>query len=181
MTWHSVDRWRFSGPVAPVGDAVRQVIACHDPELALIVLESALNLGLIGWAEAEHLTRRASRRKAAVLAHLSEQAQSGGETRVRLFLELHGVHVRAQVSIPGVGRVDLLVGDRLVIECDSRQHHTGGKHYARDRRRDLELITLGYKPVRLTYHQIFFEWEATQQYLLRLVRSGRRRVRLVAA
>ncbi|MFX4274069.1 endonuclease domain-containing protein [Propionibacteriaceae bacterium Y1685] len=180
VTVHRERSWSFTSAVAPMTDALRQVLRRHDAELGLIVLESALNRGLIGWAEAEYMTRQAPERKAAVLAHLSDRSESGTETRVRLFFQMNGVRVRPQVSIPGVGRVDLVVGDRLVIECDSVSFHTGVQNYARDRGRDLALGLAGYKIVRLTYHQVFDDWAATSQRLLRMIRVDRRRDRRIA-
>lgn len=44
---------------------------------------------------------------------------------MRLRLRRRKVELRTQVTIADVGRVDLLVGERLVIEVDSKEHHTG--------------------------------------------------------
>lgn len=95
-------------------------------------------------------------------AFLSGKSQSGTESRVRLHLQQRHVPVRPQVHIVGVGRVDLLVGNSLAIELDSRAHHTGAENYAKDRSRDLELVRLGYRVIRLTYQQVFDDWAATQ-------------------
>jgi very-short-patch-repair endonuclease len=60
------------------------------------------------------------------------------------------------VRIRGVGRVDLVIGDRLVIECDSREFHDKADSYAADRARDLELLRQGYREIRLTYAQVVY-------------------------
>lgn len=102
-------------------------------------------------------------------------AESGSETRVRLFLQMRRIPVRIQVKISGMeGRVDLVVGDRLVIECDSHKHHSTPEDQLRDRKRDLALRALGYENIRLAYPQIWgLEWEETMQHILNEVRKRR--------
>lgn len=78
--------------------------------------------------------------------------------------------VRAQVEIPGVGRVDLLIGRRLVIECDSRAHHTGEAAYESDRTRDRKLVRMGYLVIRLTYQQKLNDWPNVEADILALIR-----------
>lgn len=60
----------------------------------------------------------------------------------------------------------------LVIECDSKAHHTSAKNYAEDRARDLTLLALGYVVVRLTYEQILNQWADTEKKLLRIVAAA---------
>ena len=86
-------------------------------------------------------------------------AESGIETRVRLWLESRGIAFRAQAVIVGVGRVDFLIGKRLVIEVDGKAHHTGVERFHRDRDRDLELKARGYEVIRLTYAHVVHDWE----------------------
>lgn len=101
-----------------------------------------------------------------------DEAESGTETKVRLFFQLRSVPVRAQVQIPGVGRVDLLVGRRWIVECDSRAHHTGEEQYEKDRRRDISAVERGYFTTRLTHGMVFRRWEKTTQRLRAVIRSG---------
>ena len=86
-------------------------------------------------------------------------------------LRLAGLHltVATQVVIPGVGRVDLLVGERLVIEADSIAHHADADGYRRDRARDLRLARLGFRVLRLTWEQVMFEWDEVEATILGLV------------
>ncbi|QCR18431.1 hypothetical protein C1N71_02340 [Agrococcus sp. SGAir0287] len=69
--------------------------------------------------------------------------------------------MRTQVRI-GDARVDLLVGDRLVIECDGGEHHAGWEAQAADRARDGRLVTLGSLVVRLTDQQIVDDWATVE-------------------
>lgn len=162
-------------PLAPVMDCLREAIARHDVETGLIVTESAVNLGLIGESAARDLLGSAPSAKRASWSHFMLGAGSGSETRVRLFLQQHRFKVRPQVAIPGVGRVDLLVGESLIIECDSEQHHAAGERYRMDRVRDLASGDLGYTTIRLSYDQIWYHWEQTQRSVLAELATGRHR------
>jgi len=86
-----------------------------------------------------------------------------------------GVKVRAQVKIDGVGRVDLVVDDCLVVQCDGKRHHSNQYIYEQDRRRDLALRDLGFTVTQLSYKQIWDQWEATQQSLRRQIRRHEHR------
>lgn len=85
-----------------------------------------------------------------------------------------------QHEVPTVGWIDLLVGNRLAIELDSRAHHTGEEDYERDRIRSRKLIPLGYLPMRLTYAQVFGDWETTYADIVATVRKGYHRSRAAA-
>jgi very-short-patch-repair endonuclease len=65
--------------------------------------------------------------------------------------------------------VDLLVGDRLVVELDGEQWH-GGDRFEEDRRRDLALVAAGYLVVRISYRQVMNEWDAIERLLLEIIR-----------
>lgn len=154
-----------SAAVAPLLDCLSQALRYHDPETGLILLESAVNKNLISTTEAEHLISLAPQRAQSKLKRFSPTAQSGSETRVRMFLQGLGVPVAPQFYIPGVGRVDMLVGDSLIVECDSFAHHDKGQDYVRDRQRDVESYKRGCQRIRLSYPQIWTEWEDTQHVL----------------
>lgn len=64
-----------------------------------------------------------------------------------------GVRVRQKVQI-GPDRVDFVLGDRLIVELDSREFHEKERDYARDAR----LVARGYRVLRFSYRQVMFEW-----------------------
>ena len=68
------------------------------------------------------------------------------------------------------GRVDLLVGDRLVIECDSVRHHGERSRYYADRSRDRASLIEGCLVLRLTWEDIWLRWEETRGALDTLIR-----------
>ncbi len=63
-----------------------------------------------------------------------------------------------QVEIRGVGRVDFLVGERLVIEVDGREYHVDVERFENDRRRDALLSGLGFRVLRFSYEQVLRRW-----------------------
>jgi very-short-patch-repair endonuclease len=77
-----------------------------------------------------------------------------------------------QVGIPGVGRVDLLIGDRLVLEVDGRAFHSSTPDFARDRERDLTLAGLGFRVLRLSYGQVVADWPASEAAIRAVVDAG---------
>lgn len=147
----------------PVMDAIAQVFRCGGVDQGFVVLESAAHLGKIDTAGLSQLTSRlseAARRWARLANDLSE---SGTESLVKLMLLRLGVPFRQQVAIPGVGRVDFLLGEHLVVEVDSKQHHSNP--YA-DRKRDAALSILGKRVLRFMYSQVVYELPEVESALL---------------
>jgi hypothetical protein len=110
-----------SGGIASVVDAVMDAVQCQWEERAVVVIDSALNAGLVSRRQLEQAFEHAPRRYARALGRADARSQSGIETLVRLRLRARGIRVSVQVRISGVGHVDLLIGDRFVIECDSNR------------------------------------------------------------
>lgn len=168
-------RTSTTGPLATLRECLHQVLLFHDAETGLVVLESAVNLGRISVSEAWELIRLVPKRKQHQLRFFTPSAQSGSETRVRYFLQRHRIPVFPQVYIPSVGRVDLVVGNSLIIECDSRAHHSAERDYQIDRTRDFSSMLSGRETVRLGYWQIWHTWEETSEGLLVKARNPRYR------
>lgn len=159
--------------VAPVLDSVAHVLHRHDEETGLVVLESAVNKGFLPPAEARWLLANTPLASQRTSQHFSPLAQSGSETRVRLFFQRRAVRVEPQAFIPGIGHVDVLVGKSWIIEADSREHHAAPRNVQIDCARDLKARELGYVRDRLSYEQIWLFWEETQRMLIDLLRTKR--------
>ncbi|MET0853496.1 MAG: DUF559 domain-containing protein [Microterricola sp.] len=154
----------------PLIRALAEMFGCSDEVSALVALDSALNAGLIGvWQlpELKALTIPSRRRS---IDKADPGSQSGLETIVRLLMRSHGVALRTQVQIDGVGRVDILIGDRLVVELDGYGFHAN--RFEEDRERDWELIQRGYLVVRVSYRMVMEQRERVEAGLLALVRRG---------
>jgi very-short-patch-repair endonuclease len=169
LHWDSTSQHRRS-PIVSVEDALAQLVGCAPFESALASLDSALNLGLVTLTWTTALlggTRDGERLRRAV----DRSAESGTETIARVRLRRRGLRVRTQVRIAGVGRVDMIIGDRLVLEIDSRTHHLG-KNYEEDRRRDLELVRQGFIVIRASYRTVLEQWPLLERAVLDIVERG---------
>lgn len=164
---------RFAPNVAvdPLETALLTALGCLDDEGIVVVLDSILHQRLLGRDQLAGILAGCPARIRRLLAATDERAESGTESMVRFRLRRLGIKLRSQVFIEGVGRVDFLVGKRLVIEVDSRAHHTGERAYSSDRWRDLVLVTHDRIIIRLTYENVLYEWDAILEHLRRLIRS----------
>lgn len=164
----SADSWRVGG-----FDAVAQCLGCLAREWAIAVLDSALGNGVVGSHELAALEAvvPVDRRQWVRLA--DGRAGSGTETLVRLALQDAGLRVTPQAQISGVGRVDLLVGTRVVVEVNSERWHSTPEQRAEDYRRDLELGRLGYVVVRVSYDQATGQRDDVVAAVMRAVRTSR--------
>jgi very-short-patch-repair endonuclease len=149
--------------------ALDTAIMCLDAEGALVAVDSALNKKYVTLAELRHRFRGKPRHM-RVLSRAVTTSESGTETLVRTRLRGRGVKLRIQVRIGGVGRVDILVGDRLIIEVDGKEHHDDPDAFTRDRRRDLAAHARGYLTIRLSYRQVMYEWPEVERQVLALIR-----------
>ncbi|MFW5469159.1 hypothetical protein ACOCJ4_03845 [Knoellia sp. CPCC 206435] len=94
----------------------------------------------------------------AAIEAADPRAESPGESLTRLVLLEAGLVVRSQVSITDadgfVGRVDLLVGDRVVVEFDGAVKYDGldgRRELMKEKKREERLRDAGYRVVRVTW------------------------------
>lgn len=167
------DRLDLARGVDDIESALRVAVRCLDLRAAVVVVDSALNRGLITLASVEHVLGTSARGR-RILALADGRAESGIETLARLGLRRLRVRVRSQVVIPGVGRVDLLIGDRLILELDGRRWHVD---FEADRARDRRLVARGYLVIRASYRQVMEEWEEIAGQIVTLVRRDEHRWR----
>lgn len=161
--------WPDDDPVPSLAVTLAHAARCLPAVKTAILIESALNQGQLSALDLADLLGALPQRLRVPLSRVRVDAQSGTETAVRWWLEGLRVTVRSQVQLLPAARVDLLVGTNWVIECDSRRFHDAPEQYREDRRRDLALIARGYTVTRLTWEQVFLEWEQTEQMLLTIL------------
>lgn len=157
-------------PTDSLAGALTCAAACLAITDAIIMLDSVRNLRLLADADIDEALASLSQTRQKALARSSAGAESGTETLVRLRLTALHLRVRPQVRIEGVGRVDLVVGDRLVIEVDSRAHHDNPAAYEHDRTRDLALVERGYLVIRVTYRRVMSDMASIERAVLAVVR-----------
>lgn len=141
---------------------------------AVAVLDSALRATSLTPVELM-LAAAAWRPRARVAAALAdERSESGTESVLRVLLHEVGIHSTPQAPLPlgGAQRADLLVGDRLLIECDSEAHHAELAHRRADLLRDESLVALGYIVVRLDYRQVLHDPDGVVAGICSVVARG---------
>ncbi len=157
-------------------DGVENVLAlvatCLPYEEALVVWESALRAGTVDRdALARYPLPPAARRLREDAGMFSD---SGLETLVVPRLLWLRLPLRRQIWIHG-HRVDLLIGERLVLQIDGG-HHTGAQRDA-DIAHDAALMLMGYHVIRVGYRQVVDHWEEVQDLIMRAVAQGLHRAR----
>jgi very-short-patch-repair endonuclease len=145
---------------------------CESPEWVVAAADSAIRRGDIRREEWDRALLGLPARHRLLLARVDPAAESILESITRFRLRMLGLDLRAQVRIPGVGRVDLVVGERLVIELDGWEFHRDREQFEEDRRRDAALAALGYVVLRFTYRQITREWSRVRAAVLALEPLG---------
>lgn len=146
--------------------ALLQYFGCAVEERAFAALESALHLGLLGTRGLAELRRRLPERQRWIIDLARSDAESGLESLLRFRLHLIGIDVRSQVLIHGVGRVDFLLGDRIILEVDGRLNHDGSSKRHKDLVRDAAAAAQGLETLRFDYAMIIFDWPAVLAAIL---------------
>lgn len=152
-------------------DEIENVLAlvavCQPYETALAVWESALNRKLVVRASLERLPLGPTARR--LCAEVDPFADSGLESFAVHRLRWMGVPLMRQAWIAG-RRVDLLIGERLVLQIDGG-HHVGAQRAA-DIAHDAELMLLGYHVIRVGYRAMVDDWPTVQARIMRAVAQG---------
>lgn len=155
--------------IAPALVVLEHLLLTFAPARALTTVDSALHQLRIRPADLAVLRERLPAHLAGVLALADARAESGLETVARVLLQLAGFRVVPQVEITGVGRVDLVVEGRLIVELDGAVWHAG--KFEEDRARDAAAARLGYRTLRFTYQQVMDEWPTVFAAITRALAS----------
>lgn len=145
----------------PLPNVLLNVARCLQFEHALATWESALNKRLI---DLEFLSALPlPPRVRCVLENCTPFADSGLETLFRTRLAWLRLPIRAQTWLHG-HRVDFLIGDRLIVQIDGKQH--AGAQKISDYQHDASLRARGYSVVRVGYAQVMYDWPSVQEVIL---------------
>lgn len=151
--------------LAPVVACLIHAYRCLDEEAFFAAYESAWNMRLLGAHDRARIRRELPSAAAWLLDLAQPDAQSGLESLLRLRLHVLGIRLDCQVSLPGVGRVDFVVGGRVILEADGKDNHSHAKRHA-DLRRDAAASALGYETLRFDYAMIVHDWPAVLAAIL---------------
>ncbi|WP_353816689.1 type IV toxin-antitoxin system AbiEi family antitoxin domain-containing protein [Agromyces sp. SYSU T00266] len=170
-----VQHWNELAPArteVSLVDALLQIRGCHGDDAFFATLESALHDRVLTPAQHDEL-REGITESARWLVDLARtDAESGLESLLRLRLHRLGLELRTQVDVPGVGRVDFVIGDRLIVEVDGRNGHEDASDRHKDRVRDAVAAAHGFDTIRFDYHLVVHEWRLVEDAILAKVGSG---------
>ena len=147
-------------------DALLQIRGCFGEDAFFATLESALHTGVLTGAGRGELRARITESARWLVDLARSDAESGLESLLRLRLQRLGLRLRTQVEIPGVGRVDFVLGDRIILEVDGRQGHDDAEGRHRDRVRDVVAAAHGFETLRFDYALIVHDWPTVEQAIL---------------
>lgn len=154
----------------PIDVALIQMAACAPRLTAICAIDSALHRELVTFGQLARAVEATSR-AAEVLTWCNASAESGVESIFRVRAAEAGHSFRVQVPT-GAGRADFLFGDRLMVEVDGSEFHSGHKAFVADRERDAWHMAVGYSVLRLTYAQVVHRWHEVESTLGMLLARG---------
>ncbi len=158
---------------ASVLDALADASRCLERRAWIASVDSAIRLGELPRNAVTALGRRVNAASRADLAWIDARAASGLETIVRMLARDLGFRVRSQVWFDGVGKVDLVVEDWIVVEADGSEFHDV-EQSPRDRRRDALLGAMNRTVLRPGYSLIVYDPSAVARQLIAAVANHRR-------
>jgi very-short-patch-repair endonuclease len=138
--------------------------------VALVLWESAANIEKLAGDYLRGLAwaSRAARNLAAQVTGLSD---SGLETLLVEPLRRAGLRVRQQIVLAG-RPVDLVIGDRLVVQLDGYAFHSSSAQRSSDIAHDAQLRLRGYTVLRFSYAQVVHDAANVLLTLRRAVAAG---------
>ncbi|MDN3311844.1 type IV toxin-antitoxin system AbiEi family antitoxin domain-containing protein [Microbacterium oryzae] len=147
--------------------ALVQLARCQGPESFFAAFESAWRLGLLSRRARMRIRARLEARHRHLVDLARADADSGLESILRLRLLRLGIPLRCQVLIRDVGRVDFVLGERIILEVDGRDNHDDATHRHKDLVRDANAAALGYITLRFDYALVLHDWPRVQAAILR--------------
>ena len=143
---------------------------CQSPERVVAAADSAIRNRVFTRRQWLIAIKPLPLRLRTLLREADGVAESITESVVLFRLRRLGIRPRQQVSVRGVGDVDFVVGERLVIEVDGRKYHVD--KFEDDRRRDARLSIRGYRVLRFSYRQVFERWGEVKAAILASTARG---------
>jgi very-short-patch-repair endonuclease len=170
-----VQHWNALGPsraTVSLVDALLQIRGCHGEDAFFATLESALHRGTLDEDGRGALRERMTESARWLVDLARADAESGLESLLRLRLHRLGLELHTQVEVPGVGRVDFVAGDRLIIEVDGIPGHGDESSRHKDRVRDAVAAAHGFLTIRFDYALVVHDWPTVEDAIRALVARG---------
>lgn len=160
VLWSRVAPPRRIG-LSPLDAVAAQVLRSEPNPVAVAILDSMLRRTPLTPLDLEFAVARLPMTLRRLLRRVDGRAESGSESIARCVLQDAGFRVDVQVRVPftDLDRIDLVVADRIAVECDSSFHDDPASR-ERDAARDLALIALGFVVIRVRWKTIMRDPEA---------------------
>lgn len=153
-------------------DALLQIRGCHGEDAFFASLESALHTGELTPTGRAELRERITESARWLVDLARADSESGLESLLRVRLHRLGISLRTQVEVPGVGRVDFVLGDRLILEVDGGLGHEGRESRHKDLLRDAVAAGHGFDTLRFDYDMVVHDWAVVEEAILAKVVRG---------
>lgn len=141
-------------PVAGLADVLIHALRCLPEVEALVMVQCAAQSGnvTVDFLRSKLPGNRNARAR-AVLEYVIPRADSLLEVLANYHFRRAGLHVRRHVELPGVGEVDFLVEECLVVETDGATH-LEPRQVKKDRNRNNATMAGGYLVLRFGYDDV---------------------------
>jgi very-short-patch-repair endonuclease len=152
---------------------VLHALRCRPPLEALVIAESAVRLGRVTVPDLlGNLKGPRNGPARGVVGRIGFDAGSPLEVIARELFRSAGLQVATQVRIEGVGRVDLLVEERLIVELDGFDFHWTRTEFRKDRRRNNAGVLSGLPTLRYIYEDLMFDADRVVAEVMRMARRS---------
>ena len=171
---------RFQGhpllPVAAVEDVALHALGCLPAPASTAMATSAIRLhGVPRELLASQLLADRSGTARRVLRELDIRAESIVEVDLQHLFQKHGIEYASQVFLPGIGRVDFLLGGFLIVEVDGFAFHSKRGDMLRDRERNNASAVSGYAVLRYMPEHIWFNSGQVISEIRAVLAAGQRK------
>lgn len=171
---------RFQGhpylPVAAVEDVALHALGCLPAPASTAMATSAIRLhGVPRELLASQLLADRSGTARRVLWELDIRAESIVEVDLQHLFRKHGIEYASRVFLPGIGRVDFLLGGFLIVEVDGFAFHSKRGDMLRDRERNNASAVSGYAVLRYMPEHIWFNSGQVISEIRTVLAAGQRK------
>jgi len=170
--WNDDDTRTDAFGVPSVRVTLRQILRCQGLEAFFVTLESALRWGKLSATDLRWLRTHTNAAARDAIAFARRDADSGLESLLRWRLRPYGLAVRTQQKIVSVGRVDVVIGERLIVEVDGISNHDDESHRHKDLVRDAHAAIWGFVTLRFDYALVVHDWPTVELAILACVDRG---------
>jgi very-short-patch-repair endonuclease len=141
-------------PVAGLADVLIHALRCLPEVESLVMVQCAAQRGDITVEFLRHkLPGNRNARARAVLDDVTPRADSILEVLANYHFRRAGLHLRMHVELPGVGEVDFLIEECLVVETDGSTH-LEPRQVKKDRKRNNATVIGGRLGLRFGYDDV---------------------------